>query len=225
MQNLCHILMSKTATEQGTREFSKSSVSCSNVTLAKRLSVNSCREVAQFGFIFTVAKCTATDWAMDINYHSNRIVANRSTPNFYAGSTSRQYGSGVGAAIRLGLKSFVIPLAKRYGLPLAKNFLSSAAPEVLDLINGQKKPKAAFKSAVKKTIKKQVGGKRLRRSVVGVVKGRSVVTRTRKKSRKSALSRGRRKIVSKKRMARRRSRKMKKRKGQKKRRRKTQSKK
>ena len=159
---------------------------------------------------------------MDINYHSNRIVANRSTPNFYAGSTSRQYGSGVGAAIRLGLKSFVIPLAKRYGLPLAKNFLSSAAPEVLDLINGQKKPKAAFKSAVKKTIKKQVGGKRLRRSVVGVVKGRSVVTRTRKKSRKSALSRGRRKIVSKKRMARRRSRKVKKRKGQKKRRRKTQ---
>ena len=87
---------------------------------------------------------------MDINYHSNRIVANRSTPNFYAGSTSRQYGSGVGAAIRLGLKSFVIPLAKRYGLPLAKNFLSSAAPEVLDLINGQKKPKAAFKSAVRK---------------------------------------------------------------------------
>ena len=86
---------------------------------------------------------------MDTNYHSNRIVSTRSNPSYFAGSVNRQYGSGIGSAVRIGLRSFVIPLAKKYGIPFAKNLLTSAAPEVLELIDGKTKPKAAIKRVVK----------------------------------------------------------------------------
>ena len=91
---------------------------------------------------------------MDVNYHSNRILSSRANPSFYSGSTNRQYGSGLGSALRLGLKSFVIPLAKRYGLPLAKNLVQSAAPEVLGIIEGRTKPKAALKKIFTRNGKK-----------------------------------------------------------------------
>ena len=100
---------------------------------------------------------------MDVNYHSNRILSSRANPSFYSGSTNRQYGSGLGSALRLGLKSFVIPLAKRYGLPLAKNLVQNAAPEVLGILEGRTKPKAALKKTLRETVKKQIGSGRSRR--------------------------------------------------------------
>ena len=82
---------------------------------------------------------------MNIIYHSNRIVANRRTENYFAGSQARQYGSGLDSAIRKGLKGFVIPRAKKYGIPSAHNFLSVFAPEVIELLDGQPKPKNSIK--------------------------------------------------------------------------------
>ena len=93
---------------------------------------------------------------MDVNYHYNRKLSSRANPSFYSGSTNRQYGSGLGSALRLGLKSFVIPLAKRYGLPLAKNLVQSAAPEVLGLIERRTKPKAALKKTLRETVKNKL---------------------------------------------------------------------
>ena len=117
---------------------------------------------------------------MDVNYHSNRILSSRANPSFYSGSTNRQYGSGLGSALRLGLKSFVIPLAKRYGLPLAKNLVQSAAPEVLGIIEGRTKPKAALKKTLRETVKKQIGSGRSRR-----------------KRKRSSTKKGRRRLSSK----------------------------
>ena len=57
---------------------------------------------------------------MDTNYHSNRIVSTRSNPSYFAGSVNRQYGSGIGSAVRIGLRSFVIPLAKNTGFRLQR---------------------------------------------------------------------------------------------------------
>ena len=117
---------------------------------------------------------------MDVNYHSNRILSSRANPSFYSGSTNRQYGSGLGSALRLCLKKFVIPLAKRYGLPLAKNLVQSAAPEVLGIIEGRTKPKAALKKTLRETVKKQTGSGRSRR-----------------KKKRSSTKKGRRRLSSK----------------------------
>ena len=51
-------------------------------------------------------------------------------------------------------------MVKRYGVPVAKLFLQQAAPEVIKILDGSTKPKAAMRNAVKKTIRKQVGGGR-----------------------------------------------------------------
>ena len=83
-----------------------------------------------------------------------------SSINYFRGSPYRQYGSGFGAAIKAGLKGFVIPMVKRYGIPVAKSFLQQAAPELINILDGSTKPKAAMRNAVKKTIRKQVGGGR-----------------------------------------------------------------
>ena len=79
---------------------------------------------------------------------------------YFRGSPYRQYGSGFGAAIKAGLKGFVILMVKRYGIPVAKLFLQQAAPKVIKFLDGSTKPKAAMRKAVKKTIRKQVGGGR-----------------------------------------------------------------
>ena len=136
---------------------------------------------------------------MDTNYHSNRIVSTRSNPSYFAGSVNRQYGSGIGSAVRIGLRSFVIPLAKKYGIPFAKNLLTSAAPEVLELIDGKTKPKAAIKRVVKNTIKKQVGAGRRKRSVKRRRKPTTLSNqrRRRRRRRKSAGQRRRRRRVTK----------------------------
>ena len=80
--------------------------------------------------------------------------------NYFRGSPYRQNGSGFAAAIKAGLKGLVIPMVKRYGNPVAKSFLQQAAPEVINILDGSTKPKAAMRKAVKKTIRKQVGGER-----------------------------------------------------------------
>ena len=81
----------------------------------------------------------------------------RNSINYFRGPPYRQYGSGFGAAIKAGLKGFVIPMVKRYGIPVAKSFLQHAAPELINILDGSTKPKAAMRNAVKKTIRKQVG--------------------------------------------------------------------
>ena len=132
---------------------------------------------------------------MDTNYHSNRIVSTRSNPSYFAGSVNRQYGSGIGSAVRIGLRSFVIPLAKKYGIPFAKNLLTSAAPEVLELIDGKTKPKAAIKRVVKNTIKKQVGAGRRKRSVKRRRKPTTLSNQRRRRRRKPAGQRRRRRVT------------------------------
>ena len=80
--------------------------------------------------------------------------------NYFRGSPYRQYGSGFGAAIKAGLKGFVIPVVNSYGFPVAKSFLQQAAPEVINILDGSTKPKAAMRNAVKRTIRKQIDGGR-----------------------------------------------------------------
>ena len=83
-----------------------------------------------------------------------------SSVNYFRGSPYHQYRRGFGAAIKAGLKGFVIPMVKRYGIPVAKSFLQQAAPEVINILDSSTKKKAAMRNAVKKTIRKQVGGGR-----------------------------------------------------------------
>ena len=82
--------------------------------------------------------------------YSNHNRPQHPTLNYFQGSPYRQYGSGIGTAIKAGLKGFVIPMVKRYGIPVAKSFLQQAAPEVINLLDGNTKPKAAMKNAIKK---------------------------------------------------------------------------
>ena len=82
--------------------------------------------------------------------------------NYFQESPYRQYGSGIGAAIETGFRGFLIPMVKRYGIPVAKSFLQQSAPEVLNILDGSTKPTTAKKNAVKKTIRQQIGGGRER---------------------------------------------------------------
>jgi len=120
--------------------------------------------------------------------------------NYFQGSPYRQYGSGIGAAIKAGFKGFVIPMVKRYGIPVAKSFLQQAAPEVLNILDGSTKPKAAMKNAVKKTIRKQIGGGRRRRATAPLSQKKKRKTKS-KKQFKSKSKQGRRnksKIIKRK---------------------------
>ena len=82
---------------------------------------------------------------MDPNYHVNRIMQSKAKQQYFVGSSRRQYGSGLGSAIRLGVRAFVLPAIKHYGIPIAKQFLKSAAPEFLDVVQGKTKVKNALK--------------------------------------------------------------------------------
>ena len=82
---------------------------------------------------------------MDLNYRSNRIIAHRSPGGYFVGSPSRQYGTGIGSAIRLGLKSFVLPIAKKMVYPWPKKFIAAAAPEIFKVLEGSSRPKEAIK--------------------------------------------------------------------------------
>ena len=52
-------------------------------------------------------------------------------------------------------RKFVKPAAKKIG----KELLLQAAPELIEIATKRKSPKQALKSTVRKTIKKQVGGR------------------------------------------------------------------
>ena len=101
---------------------------------------------------------------MDPNYHVNRIMQSKAKQQYFVGSSRRQYGSGLGSAIRLGVRAFVLPAIKHYGIPIAKQFLKSAAPEFLDVVQGKTKVKNALKNAAKTTVRKQLGGGRIHSS-------------------------------------------------------------
>ena len=108
--------------------------------------------------------------------YSNPNRPQHPTSNYFQGSPYRHYGSSIGTATKAGLKGFVIPMVKRYGIPVANPLLQQAAPEIINLFDGSTKSKAAMKNAIKKTIRHQMGSGR-RRRVSGVPRGKKVATR------------------------------------------------
>ena len=79
---------------------------------------------------------------------------------------ARQRGSGFGS-LAAGVGRVALPFAKRFLLPavksIGKEFLSQSIPELLDVASKKKTPKQAVRSAVRKTVKKQLGGSKRRR--------------------------------------------------------------
>ena len=78
---------------------------------------------------------------------------------------ARQRGSGFGS-LAAGVGRVALPFAKKFLLPavksIGKEFLSQSIPELLDVAS-KKTPKQAVRSAVRKTVKKQLGGSKRRR--------------------------------------------------------------
>ena len=70
----------------------------------------------------------------------------------YFKGAARQRGSGLAAPLVLG--RMALPLLQKYGLPIAKQLgqtiLTSALPELIDVVTRRKKPKAAAKSLATK---------------------------------------------------------------------------
>ena len=79
---------------------------------------------------------------------------------------ARQRGSGFGS-LAAGVGRVALPFAKKYLLPavksIGKEFLSQSIPELLDVASKKKTPKQTVRSAVRKTVKKQLGGSRRKR--------------------------------------------------------------
>ena len=79
---------------------------------------------------------------------------------------ARQRGSGFGS-LAAGVGRVALPFAKKFLLPavksIGKKFLSQGIPELLDVASKKKTPKQAVRSAVRKTVKKQLGGSKRRR--------------------------------------------------------------
>ena len=80
---------------------------------------------------------------------------------------ARQRGSGFGS-LAAGVGRVALPFAKKFLLPavksIGKEFLSQSIPELLDVASKKKTPKQAVRSAVRKTVKKQLGGSKRWRS-------------------------------------------------------------
>ena len=91
-------------------------------------------------------------------------------------------------------------MIKRYGFPVAKSFLQQAAPEVINLLDGSTKPKAAMKNALKKTIRQQIGSGHRRRAggVTRGKKGRHTKQKRKSKPKKKSKQRRRKSLKSKK---------------------------
>ena len=99
---------------------------------------------------------------MDLNYHSSRIIAHRSPGGYFAGLQSRQYRSGNGSAIRLGLKGSVLPIAKN-SIPFNRTFIGATGPDLLEVLKGSSEPKKEFRSVAKTTIGKQISDGKMER--------------------------------------------------------------
>ena len=89
---------------------------------------------------------------MDINYYSNQIGGG-SLP-VYSGAL-RQRGAGIGALVA-GVSTFAIPLARKYVVPIGREFIRNAAPELKKQIGG---------GARKQNTKKKTAGKASRRPI------------------------------------------------------------
>ena len=89
------------------------------------------------------------------SYYSRQAVR----PHF-SGHT-RQRGSGLGS-LAAGVGRVALPFAKKVILPavksIGKEFFVQSLPELMDAALKKKSPKQAAKSAVKRTVKKQIGG-------------------------------------------------------------------
>lgn len=86
-------------------------------------------------------------------------VASDNIPYFRG--VPRQRGRGLGA-LALSVARTAIPIFRNFIVPAAKkvgrDFVTSAVPELSDVISGKQSFKKALKSSAKKTIKNQVGG-------------------------------------------------------------------
>ena len=75
---------------------------------------------------------------------------------------SRQRGSGIGS-LAAGVGRVALPFAKKFLLPavqsIGQELLANAIPEFVQVAKKKKSPKQAAKSAIKKTIKMQIGGR------------------------------------------------------------------
>ena len=91
---------------------------------------------------------------------------------------SRQRGSGIGS-LAAGVGRVALPFAKKFLLPavksIGKDLIANTLPELVEVVSIKKSPKQAAKSAIRKTIKKQIGGRKKRQVI--------------KRKRKSARSR------------------------------------
>lgn len=100
---------------------------------------------------------------------------NQGTLPVYSGAL-RQRGAGIGSLLG-GISRFVIPLARKYALPIGKEFIRNAVPELVNVLEGKSKPKSAIKRATIKTVRKQVGGGR-----------RGVARKTSKRKKRTTIS-------------------------------------
>ena len=78
---------------------------------------------------------------------------------------SRQRGSGIGS-LAAGVGRVALPFAKKFLLPavksIGKDLIANTLPELVEVVSKKKSPKQAAKSAIRKTIKKQIGGRKKR---------------------------------------------------------------
>ena len=92
---------------------------------------------------------------------------------------SRQRGSGIGS-LAAGVGRVALPFAKKFLLPavksIGKDLIANTLPELV-VVSKKKSPKQAAKSAIRKTIKKQIGGR----------KKRQVIKRKRKSARSRSI--------------------------------------
>ena len=76
---------------------------------------------------------------------------------------SRQRGSGIGS-LAAGVGRVALPFAKKFLLhavrSIGKDLLANTLPELVEIVSKKKSPRQAAKSAIRKTIKKQIGGRK-----------------------------------------------------------------
>ena len=96
------------------------------------------------------------------------MVASNTLELLYYKGIGRQRGRGFGALAQVigrtaipFLRKYIVPAAKRLGSDL----LEFAVPEVADVVSGKKNFKTAAKSVGRKTLRKQLGGGKQKRSI------------------------------------------------------------